>query len=168
MGENINTASPTGRLLLAIMGSFAQFERSASASASTPAYSGRASRGNVLGRRRERIAPEALQRVAGLSVREAAKVLGVPASRVYAERQRVFGKPAGRTARNAEGFSGAAPSPQAFAFQLIQERYPPTAVLLASTRCTSDARASGVQAWTRNVIMTCPVRAEPVIAIKGM
>jgi len=34
-----------------------------------------------------------LERVQDLSVREAAKVLRVPASRVYAERQRVFGKP---------------------------------------------------------------------------
>ena len=49
--------------------------------------------GQRLGRRRQRIAPEALQRVHGLSVRQAAKALGVPASRVHRERERVEVRP---------------------------------------------------------------------------
>ena len=45
-------------------------------------------RTNSLGRRQQRITAGNLERVAGLSVREAAKTLGVPPSRVYRERIR--------------------------------------------------------------------------------
>jgi len=41
---------------------------------------------DVFTRIRQRILERDLQRVAGLSIREAAMVLGVPASRVYGER----------------------------------------------------------------------------------
>jgi hypothetical protein len=47
--------------------------------------------GQTLGRKRQRISPRDLERVASLSVRHAAKALGVPASRVHNERRRVFG-----------------------------------------------------------------------------
>ena len=98
MGESIDTASPTGRLLLGIMGSFAEFERER-----IHAGLARARRqGQKLGRKRQRISERDLQRVAGLSVREAGKVLGVPASRVHSERLRVFGNGPERTAEIAE------------------------------------------------------------------
>jgi DNA invertase Pin-like site-specific DNA recombinase len=91
MGENIDTASPTGRLLLGIMGSFAEFERERIRERIHAGLARARRQGQKLGRKRERIAVRHLQRVAGLSVREASKVLGVPASRVHSERLRVFG-----------------------------------------------------------------------------
>ena len=90
MGENIDTASPTGRLLLGIMGSFAEFERERIRERIHAGLARARRQGQKLGRKRQRIAASDLQRVAGLSVREAARVLGVPVSRVYKERQRVF------------------------------------------------------------------------------
>jgi len=90
MGENIDTASPTGRLLLGIMGSFAEFERERIRERIHAGLARARRQGQKLGRKRQRIPISDLQRVAGLSVREAARVLGVPVSRVYKERQRVF------------------------------------------------------------------------------
>jgi putative DNA-invertase from lambdoid prophage Rac len=89
MGESIDTASPTGRLMLGILGSFAQFERERIRERIQAALQRARRQGQHLGLRRQRIATEALERVHNLSVREAAKVLGVPASRVYRERERV-------------------------------------------------------------------------------
>jgi DNA invertase Pin-like site-specific DNA recombinase len=91
MGESIDTASPTGRLMLGILGSFAQFERERIKERIQAGLQRARKQGQRLGRRRQRIAPEALTRVQGLSVREAAKALGVPASRVYRERERIGG-----------------------------------------------------------------------------
>jgi putative DNA-invertase from lambdoid prophage Rac len=89
MGESIDTASPTGRLMLGILGSFAQFERERIRERIQAGLQRARRQGQHLGLRRQRIATEALERVHNLSVREAAKVLGVPASRVYRERERV-------------------------------------------------------------------------------
>jgi putative DNA-invertase from lambdoid prophage Rac len=89
MGESIDTASPTGRLMLGILGSFAQFERERIRERIQAALQRARRQGQHLGLRRQRIATEALERVHNLSVREAAKVLGVPASQVYRERERV-------------------------------------------------------------------------------
>ena len=91
MGENIDTSSPTGRLLLGIMGSFAEFERERIRERIHAGLARARRQGQKLGRKRQRIAERDLQGVAGLSVREAARVLGVPASRVHSERLRVFG-----------------------------------------------------------------------------
>ena len=91
MGENIDTASATGRLLLGIMGSFAEFERERIRERIHAGLARARRQGQKLGRKRQRINERDLQRVAGLSVREAGKVLGVPASRVHSERLRVFG-----------------------------------------------------------------------------
>lgn len=90
-GENIDTASPTGRLMLGIMGSFAAFERERIRERIHAGLARARRQGQKLGRKRQRIAQRDLLRVAGLSVREAGKVLGVPASRVHSERLRVFG-----------------------------------------------------------------------------
>jgi putative DNA-invertase from lambdoid prophage Rac len=89
MGESIDTASPTGRLMLGILGSFAQFERERIRERIQAGLQRARRQGQHLGLRRQRIATEALEWVHNLSVREAAKVLGVPASRVYRERERV-------------------------------------------------------------------------------
>ncbi len=102
MGENIDTASPTGRLLLGIMGSFAEFERERIRERIHAGLARARPQGQKLGRKRQRISERDLQRVAGLSVREAGKVLGVPASRVHSERLRVFGNGPERTPEIAE------------------------------------------------------------------
>lgn len=88
LGESIDTGSPTGRLLLGIMGSFAQFERERIRERIHAGITRARKQGQHIGRKRERISDRDLARVAGLSVREAAKVLGVPASRVQNERRR--------------------------------------------------------------------------------
>jgi transposase len=58
--------------------------------------------GQRLGRRRQRISNRDLEQVTGLSVREAAKMLGVPASRIHRERARVFQNPAESASQNAQ------------------------------------------------------------------
>jgi DNA invertase Pin-like site-specific DNA recombinase len=93
LGENIDTSSPTGRLLLGIMGSFAEFERERIRERIHAGLARARRQGQKLGRRRQRISERELAKVAGLSVREAAKVLGVPISRVHNERRRASGNP---------------------------------------------------------------------------
>ena len=109
MGESIDTSSPTGRLMLGILASFADFERERIKERIQAGLQRARRQGQRLGRRRQRITPDALQRVEGLSVRAAAKVLGVPASRVHRERERVFHKPSGRTLENAQGIGSERP-----------------------------------------------------------
>jgi len=70
MGENIDTASPTGRLLLGVMGSFAEFERERIRERIHAGLARARRQGQKLGRKRQRIGLRDLQRVAGLSVRE--------------------------------------------------------------------------------------------------
>jgi DNA invertase Pin-like site-specific DNA recombinase len=102
LGENIDTASPTGRLLLGIMGSFAEFERERIRERIHAGLARARRQGQKLGRKRQRIGLRDLQSVEGLSVREAARVLGVPASRVHSERLRVFGNGPEQTPQIAE------------------------------------------------------------------
>jgi len=109
MGENIDTASPTGRLLLGIMGSFAEFERERIRERIHAGLARARRQGQKLGRKRQRIGPRDLQRVAGLSIREAARVLCVPASRVHSERLRVFGNGPERATRIAEETTATTP-----------------------------------------------------------
>lgn len=90
MGESIDTGSPTGRLMLGILGSFAEFERERIRERIGAGLARARRQGTKLGRRRQRIPSRDLKRVAGLSVREAAKALGVPASRLHRERARLF------------------------------------------------------------------------------
>jgi DNA invertase Pin-like site-specific DNA recombinase len=99
LGESIDTASPTGRLLLGVLGSFAQFERDRIRERITAGLARAKRQGQKLGRRRQRISAGDLERVAGLSVREAAKRLGVQASRVHRERGRLFQKPLNPSSR---------------------------------------------------------------------
>ena len=102
LGESIDTGTPTGRLLLGVLGSFAQFERERICERVHAGLARARRQGQRLGRRRQRITLRDLERVAGLSVRQAAKVLGVPASRVHRERERLFQKSSRRDPRIAQ------------------------------------------------------------------
>jgi DNA invertase Pin-like site-specific DNA recombinase len=79
------------------LGSFAQFERDRIRERISAGLARAKRQGQKLGRRRQRISAYDLERVAGLSVREGAKVLGVPASRVHRERDRLSHKPLNQT-----------------------------------------------------------------------
>jgi DNA invertase Pin-like site-specific DNA recombinase len=102
MGEGIDTGSPTGRLLLGVLGSFAEFERERIRERINAGLARARRQGQRLGRRRERVSARDIERVAGLSVREAAKVLGIPATRIHRERARVFQNPSRTTPQNPE------------------------------------------------------------------
>ena len=101
MGEGIDTTSPTGRLMLGIVGSFAAFERERLIERVHLGLARARAQGVPLGRRRQRIREGDLARVAGMSVREAARALGVPPSRLYNERKRVFINPPGAARQEA-------------------------------------------------------------------
>lgn len=93
LGENIDGSTSAGRLMLGIMASLAEFER-ARIRERVRAGLARARRDGVrIGRPRQRLTLRELRRVDGLSVREAGKVLGVPASRVHRERARLSQNP---------------------------------------------------------------------------
>jgi DNA invertase Pin-like site-specific DNA recombinase len=102
LNEGLDWTTPAGRLQAQLLAMIAEFERERIRERISAGLARARKQGQRLGRRRRRIAPEALQRVAGLSIRAAAKVLGVPASRVYNERLRVFGNVPEPTSRNAE------------------------------------------------------------------
>jgi putative DNA-invertase from lambdoid prophage Rac len=91
LGESIDTKSATGRLMLGVLGSFAEFERERIRERINAGIARARREGVRLGRRRQRISAKDLERVTGLTVRDAAKVLGVPPSRVH--RQRMFQNP---------------------------------------------------------------------------
>ena len=81
------------------MSSFAEFEREWIRDRIHAGLARARRQGQKLGRRRKRIATRDLDRVVGLTVREAAKVLGVPASRVYSERSGCLEMAANRARR---------------------------------------------------------------------
>src|SRR5712691_8550506 len=78
LNEGIDTDTPTGRLQLHLLAAIAQFERDRIRERVHAGLARARRQGQKLGRRRERISERDLERVAGLSVREAGKVLGVP------------------------------------------------------------------------------------------
>ena len=88
LGEGIDTTTPIGRMNAGILGAIAEFERERIRERIYAGLERARRQGTKLGRLRERIPRRDLDRVAGLSVREAAKVLHVPASRVHRERAR--------------------------------------------------------------------------------
>lgn len=100
LNEGIDTTTPAGRLQLHLLAAIAQFERDRIRERIGAGLARARAQGQRLGRRRERISERDLERVAGLSVREAAKVLRVPASRVHRERERLFQKPTGLGPQN--------------------------------------------------------------------
>lgn len=93
LGESIDTTSPTGRLMLGILGSFAEFERERIRERIGAGLARARRQGTRLGRRRARVPLRDLERTAGLSVRDAARMLGIPASRIHRERARLFQHP---------------------------------------------------------------------------
>lgn len=80
--------------MLGILGAFAEFERERIRERIGAGLARARGQGTTLGRRRLRIPARDLERTAGLSVREAAKVLRVPTSRIHRERARLFQNPA--------------------------------------------------------------------------
>ena len=80
LGEGIDTTTPTGRLLLGVMGAFAQFERDRIQERVRAGLARAKAQGVRLGRPRRRIDPNRLAEVADLPAREAARRLGVPRS----------------------------------------------------------------------------------------
>lgn len=90
MGESIDTDSPTGRLLLGIMGSFAEFERERIRERINAGLARARREGKRPGPLRKRITTRDLARVDGLSVRRGAKILGVPPARLHRERKAAF------------------------------------------------------------------------------
>jgi DNA invertase Pin-like site-specific DNA recombinase len=93
IGESIDTTSPTGRLMLGVLGAFARFERERIRERVHAGLARARREGTRLGRKRERIPERDIERTLALSVREAATVLGVPPSRVHRERARLFQNP---------------------------------------------------------------------------
>jgi DNA invertase Pin-like site-specific DNA recombinase len=77
LGEGIDTSTPAGRLQLHILGAIAEFERSRIQERVRAGLARARTQGQRLGRPRVRVAPGALQEVVGMSVREAARALGV-------------------------------------------------------------------------------------------
>jgi DNA invertase Pin-like site-specific DNA recombinase len=82
LGEGIDTAIPAGRLQLHVLGAIAEFERARIQERVRAGQARVRAQGRTLGRPRVRMAPRALQGVAGLSVREAALALGLSRSTV--------------------------------------------------------------------------------------
>ena len=80
IGESIDTTSLTGRLLLGVLGSFAQFERERIRERVLAGMARARAQGKHLGRPRRKVNPAALEAVRGLPIREAARRLGVSRS----------------------------------------------------------------------------------------
>src|SRR6188474_2057839 len=68
LGEGIDTRSATGRLMLGILGRFAEFERERIREGIRAGLARARLQGQRLGRRRQRISSQDLERVQGLSV----------------------------------------------------------------------------------------------------
>jgi DNA invertase Pin-like site-specific DNA recombinase len=86
--EGIDATTPAGRLQLHVLGAIAEFERARIAERVKAGLARARAKGQRLGRPAHRIGPTDLARTAGLSVREAARVLKLPPSVVFRARQR--------------------------------------------------------------------------------
>jgi DNA invertase Pin-like site-specific DNA recombinase len=91
LGESIDTGSPTGRLLLGVMGAFAEFERERIRERVRAGLARARRQGQRLGRKPVRISDDDFARVAHQSIRDAARTLGIPRS--VLQRARVSRKP---------------------------------------------------------------------------
>ena len=103
LGEGIDTTTPAGRLQLHMLAAIAQFERDRIRERVHAGLARAKAQGQRLGRRPHRITEGDLDRVAGLSTRQAANVLGVPRSVI--NRARLSRKPSEMPPQNA-GASG--------------------------------------------------------------
>jgi putative DNA-invertase from lambdoid prophage Rac len=93
LGEGIDCTTPAGKLQLHILAALAEFERERIRERIHAGLARARRQGQKLGRRRRRISESDLERVTGLSVREAGALLRVPPSRVHRERERLFQNP---------------------------------------------------------------------------
>jgi len=93
LGEGIDCTTPAGKLQLHILAALAEFERSRIAERVRAGLVRVRAAGGRLGRPRATLAAEDVERTAHLSVREAARVLGVTPSLVH--RRRLSQKPSG-------------------------------------------------------------------------
>ena len=87
LGEGIDTSTPAGRLQLHVLGAIAEFERERIRERVRAGLVRARKQGKRLGRPPKPLAPDQLASVAGLSVRAAAKRLGVSKSALGAARQ---------------------------------------------------------------------------------
>jgi DNA invertase Pin-like site-specific DNA recombinase len=78
--EAIDTQTPAGRLQLHILGAIAEFERARIAERVRAGLTRARAQGRKLGRPRLVLPQSQMERVQGLSTREAARILGVPRS----------------------------------------------------------------------------------------
>lgn len=89
LGESIDTTSPTGRLLLGVLGSFAEFERARIRERIMAGLQRAKAQGRRLGRPKAAVPLDRVQNVRHLPVDEAADALGVSRSTVKRWRGRV-------------------------------------------------------------------------------
>jgi DNA invertase Pin-like site-specific DNA recombinase len=80
LAEGIDATTPAGKLQMHILGAIAEFERERIRERVLAGLQRARAQGRRLGRPRLAVAPERLKAVQGMTVREAAKVLGVPHS----------------------------------------------------------------------------------------
>jgi DNA invertase Pin-like site-specific DNA recombinase len=80
LNEGIDATTPAGKLQMQILGAIAEFERARIAERVKAGLQRARAQGKRLGRPRHDVAPARLQAVQGMTVREAAKVLGVGSS----------------------------------------------------------------------------------------
>jgi DNA invertase Pin-like site-specific DNA recombinase len=78
--ESIDATTPAGKLQMHILGAIAEFEQARIAERVRAGLTRARAQGQKLGRPRLVLQEDRLQRVQGLSIREAARVLGVPRS----------------------------------------------------------------------------------------
>lgn len=103
LGEGIDCTTPAGKLQLHVLGALAEFERDRIRERIRAGIARARAEGTRIGRRRQPIPERDLERVAGLSVRAAAKVLQVPPTRVHFARKALFRNPAPGRGQNLAG-----------------------------------------------------------------
>ena len=82
LAEGIDATTPAGKLQMHILAAIAEFERARIAERVTAGLARARKQGRRLGRPRLRLAKDRLAAIQGLTVRQAAKRLGVPKSTV--------------------------------------------------------------------------------------
>jgi DNA invertase Pin-like site-specific DNA recombinase len=93
LGEGIDTTSPTGRLVLHVLGAIAEFERERIRERVLAGLQRARTNGQRLGRPKARIPAQRLQTVARLPVDDAARTLGVSRSTLKRWRRKVQQSP---------------------------------------------------------------------------
>ena len=83
LNEGIDATTPAGRLQMHILGAIAEFERARIAERVRLGLARVRAQGKQLGRPKLEVSAESLASVSGLSIRRAAKVLGLSAATIY-------------------------------------------------------------------------------------